>query len=138
MAGQDSGEWNQVKRKGGRLRNIPAPTNEAADSLVDGIRPNPKPELSVNDLWRYHESVTQDSQTTQWWEQVRQLLDSILSKPGRPAITRAVFLGPGPYEPSNGSSIARRTAQMQTAAFTYLVDRLSWGPCRRRHEVVGY
>lgn len=137
MAGQDSGEWNQVKRKGGRLRNIPAPTNEAADSLVDGIRPNLKPELSVNDLWEYHESVTQDSQTAEWWEQVRQLVDSILSKPNRPTITRAVCLGPGPYEPSNGSSIARRTAHMQTAAFSYLVDRLSWGPCRRRHEVVG-
>ncbi|KAK3298718.1 uncharacterized protein B0H64DRAFT_385911 [Chaetomium fimeti] len=124
MAGQDDGEWSQVKRRGGRLRNIPAPTNEAADSLVDGIRPNPKPELSVNDLWKYHESVNQDSQSTEWWEQVRQLLDSILTKPGRPAITRAVFLGPGPYEPSNGSSVARRTAHMQTAAFSYVVDHL--------------
>ncbi|EAQ89469.1 hypothetical protein CHGG_06088 [Chaetomium globosum CBS 148.51] len=130
MAGQDgdAGEWNQVKRRGGRLRNIPAPTNEAADSLVDGIRPNTKPELSVNDLWNYHESVTQDSQTTEWWDQVRQLLDSILNKPGCPTITRAVCLGPGPYEPSNGSSIARRTAHMQTAAFCCLVGCLSRGP----------
>ncbi|KAH6854754.1 hypothetical protein B0I37DRAFT_39058 [Chaetomium sp. MPI-CAGE-AT-0009] len=123
MAGQDGGEWNQVKRRGGRLRNIPAPTNEAADSLVDGIRPNPKPELSVDDLWKYHESVTQDSQSTEWWEEVRQLLNSILSEPGRPAITRAVFLGPGPYEPGNGSSTARRTAHLQTAAFCYVVDQ---------------
>ena len=88
MAGQDGGEWNQVKRKGGRLRSIPALINEAADSLVDGIRPNPKPELSVNDLWRYHESVTQDSQTTQWWEQVRQQGRLLGVKPDKATQTR--------------------------------------------------
>jgi hypothetical protein len=124
MAGQE-GEWNQVKRKGGRLRNIPAPTNAAADSLSDGIRPNPNPELSVDDLWRYHETITKDSQTSEWWEQVRQVLESATSRPDRPVITKAVCLGPGPYEPSNGSSKARRTAHLQTAAFCFMVDHLS-------------
>jgi hypothetical protein len=124
MAAQD-GEWSQVKRKGGRLRNIPAPANNAADSLSDGIRPNPSPELSVNDLLKYHETVTRDWQTTTWWDQVRQVLEGALDKPNRPVITKAVCLGPGPYEPSNGSSKARRTAHMQTAAFCFLVDRLS-------------
>jgi hypothetical protein len=130
MAGQD-GEWAQVKRKGGRLRNIAAPTtNDAADSLTDGVRPNPNPELSLEDLSKYHETVTKDWQSTEWWEQVRQVLESASSKPDRPVITKAVCLGPGPYEPSNGSSKARRTAHLQTAAFCYIVDHLSPSPLR--------
>jgi hypothetical protein len=124
------GEWNQVKRKGGRLRNIPAPTNDAADSLSDGIRPNPNPDLSVDDLLKAHETFTKDWQASEWWEQVRQVLDSALSKPGIPVITKAVCLGTGPYEPSNASSIAKRTAHMQTAAFCFIVDQLSWASLR--------
>lgn len=122
------GEWNQVKRKGRRLRNVPTPTNIAADSLSDGIRPNPNPELSVDDLSKYHETVTQDGHISHWWGQVREVLDSSLSKPNPPTITKAVCLGPGPYEPSNGSSKARRTAHMQTAAFRFIVDHLSRCP----------
>ncbi|KAL2136463.1 hypothetical protein VTI74DRAFT_3482 [Chaetomium olivicolor] len=123
MAGQE-GEWNQVKRKGRRLRNIPAPTNGAADSLEDGTKPNPKPEFSVDEVYRYHEMVTKDWQASEWWDQVQQVLESASSKQNCPIITKAVFLGPGPYEPSNGSSKARRTAHMQTAAFCFLVDHL--------------
>lgn len=122
------GEWNEVKRKGGRLRNIPAPTNNAADSLLDGIRPNPNPDLSVDDLLKAHETVTKDWQASGWWEQVGQVLKVASSKPNHPVITKAVCLGTGPYEPSNGSSVAKRTAHMQTAAFCYIVDHLSWGP----------
>ncbi|KAK4151106.1 hypothetical protein C8A00DRAFT_17454 [Chaetomidium leptoderma] len=123
MDGHD-GEWNQVKRKGGRLRNVPAPTNEATDSRSDGIRPNPNPELSVDDLLKYHETVTKDWQASEWWDQVRQVLKTASSQPNCPVITKAVCLGTGPYEPSNGSSTARRTAHMQTAAFCYIVDHL--------------
>ncbi len=124
----DREEWNQVKRKGGRLRNIPAPTNNAADSLFDSLRPNPNLELAVDDLWQYHETVTKDSQTCEWWKQVQHVLDSASSTPNRPAITKAVCLGPGPYEPANGSSFARRTAHLQTAAFCFIVDHLSLFP----------
>ncbi|KAJ4290051.1 hypothetical protein N0V88_006555 [Collariella sp. IMI 366227] len=61
--------WNTVKRKGRRLRTIPTPANSAADSLEDGIRPNPKTELSADDLWRYHQTVTKDWQATELWNQ---------------------------------------------------------------------
>lgn len=128
MAGHDGGEWSQVKRKGGRLRNLPAPGGNGADSLEDGIRPNPNPELSADDVWRYHQSVADpdDGQTSEWWQSLRQLLEEALNQPDSPVITQAVCLGPGPYEPSNGSSKARRTAHMQTAAFCFIVERLSW------------
>ncbi len=126
MRGQ--GEWNHVKRKGGRLRNIPAPTNNAADSLSDGIRPNPNPELSVDDLWQHHDKVIKDPQASEWWEQVRQVLESASSNPNCQTINKAVCLGPGPYEPVNGSSVARQTAHLQTAVFCFIVDHLSWSP----------
>ncbi|SPQ19190.1 4b58bd9d-08b4-4186-b050-c129f4a80113 [Thermothielavioides terrestris] len=110
MAGHVEEGWNQVKRKGGRLRSVPAPANNGADSTVDdGIRPNPKPELSVDDLWRYHGSVakSEEWQVSQWWHTVRQLLEEASSQPNRPVITQAVCLGPGPYEPSNETRSGR-------------------------------
>ncbi|KAK3900496.1 hypothetical protein C8A05DRAFT_35861 [Staphylotrichum tortipilum] len=126
MPSQDDGSWNQVARKRGRLRHLPAPTttNEAADSLADGTRSNPYPELSVDDLWRYHQTVTKDWQTTSWWEQLHHVLESASAKTGAPSVTTAVCLGPGPYEPSTGSARARRTAHLQTAAFCAVVEYL--------------
>lgn len=120
-------EWNQVKRRRGRLRNIPTSIDGVADSLSDGIRPNPNPELSVDDLWKYHEIAVKDWQLTEWWGQLRQVLELASDKARRPVITKAVCLGPGPYEPSNGSVKARKTAHVQTAAFCYIVDHLSQG-----------
>ncbi len=122
------GEWSQVKRKNHRLRTLPLPTpnqNEAADSLTDGLRPNPRPELSVDDLWRYHQAVTTDWQTTEWWAQVRKVVEAALSGEKRAAVTTAVCLGPGPFEPANGSGKARRTAHLQVAGFCFLVEQLS-------------
>ncbi|KAK4125376.1 hypothetical protein N657DRAFT_680098 [Parathielavia appendiculata] len=121
---EQSGEWNQVKRRGGRLRNLPKPVNNAADSLSDGLRPNPNPELSVGDLLKYHKFVTEGWRTSTWWAQVRQIVESALGKPTCPVITKAVCLGSGPYEPSNGSQRAKWTAHMQTAAFCFLVEYL--------------
>ncbi|KAK3311047.1 uncharacterized protein B0T15DRAFT_571490 [Chaetomium strumarium] len=125
MAKQE-GEWNQVRRKGGRLRHIPSPADGLADSVLpDGIRPNPTPELSIDDLWRYHQTVSQDGEMAEWWQHVRGVLDDASNSTNPPVvITTAVCLGPGPYEPSNGSSKARRTAHMQTAAFCAIIDYL--------------
>ncbi|KAK4096367.1 hypothetical protein N658DRAFT_511280 [Parathielavia hyrcaniae] len=121
---EQSGEWNQVQRRGGRLRNLPKPENKAAVSLSDDLRPNPNPELSVDDLLKYHKSAAESWRTSAWWAQVRQILESALGKPTCPVITKAVCLGPGPYEPSNGSHRAKWTAHMQTAAFCFLVEDL--------------
>ncbi|KAL2260667.1 hypothetical protein VTK26DRAFT_5252 [Humicola hyalothermophila] len=119
------GEWSHVQRKGRRLRNAPMPTNVAADSLHDGLRPNPNPELSVEDLRRYHETlISKNEVISNWWVQLREALESALSKPNPPAITKAVCLGPGPFEPNDGSPSARQTAHMQTAAFRFIVDHL--------------
>ncbi|KAK4234200.1 hypothetical protein C8A03DRAFT_18848 [Achaetomium macrosporum] len=123
--GRQEGEWNQVRRKRGRLRNILSPADGLADSVLDGIRPNPNPELSIDDLWRYHQTLRKDCEVSEWWQQVRQVLeDASNRRPKTPVITTAVCLGPGPYEPSNGSSKARRTAHMQTAAFCSIIDFL--------------
>ncbi|GAB1311514.1 hypothetical protein MFIFM68171_01724 [Madurella fahalii] len=123
MAGQE-GEWNQVKRKGRRLRNIPAPADAGADFPVEGIVPNPNPKFSVDDMWRYHKTATNDWQVLEWWERMKAAMELIRNQPGRPLIRTAVCLGPGPFEPSNGSAQARRTAHVQTAAFCFIVDHL--------------
>ncbi|KAL2024268.1 hypothetical protein VTK56DRAFT_9424 [Thermocarpiscus australiensis] len=124
MAGQE-GEWVQVKGKGGRQRKVPTPASVVSQSMLDGIRPNPNPELSVDDLWRYHEAMIQEFHALKLLGEVRQVLEAALSRSNRPAITKAICLGPGTYEPSNGSSTARRTAHMQTAVFRSIIDHLS-------------
>ncbi|KAK3330711.1 hypothetical protein B0H66DRAFT_72733 [Apodospora peruviana] len=123
MTVQD-GEWNQVSRKKGRLRHVPVP--KVKESLVEqlGVRPNPNPESTVDDILSHHDVVSQEWLASDCWKALRDTLSDALSTQGRPPITKAVCLGPGPYDPSNGSAAARRTAHMQTAAFRSIVDMI--------------
>lgn len=121
----EQGQWSQVKRKWGRLRNAPAPTDIGAGSLADILRPNPSPELSVDELWRYHEMVTQHCQASEWLKKLRGILESVSTSQHCPVITKAVCLGPGTFEPTNGGSHERRTAHVQTAAFCSIAEHFS-------------
>jgi len=129
MTAQD-GEWNQVSRKRGRLRNVPAPKLKekaeaaaaAAESL--GVRPNPSPDFTLDDILRYHDTVRQEWENSDCWRTLSETISNALSTENRPVIAKAICLGPGPYDPSNGSAAARRTAHMQTAAFRSIVDTL--------------
>ncbi|KAK3336343.1 hypothetical protein B0T19DRAFT_437120 [Cercophora scortea] len=132
------GEWNQVVRKRGHLRHIasssssPTPssapntkaktTDRPAEPL--GIRPNPNPEFTVGDIRRHHNTVDQEWQASSCWRAVQEILTAVSTSENRPILTKAICLGPGPYDPSNGSSTARRTAHMQTAAFRSIVKAL--------------
>ncbi|KAK0733822.1 hypothetical protein B0T26DRAFT_633521 [Lasiosphaeria miniovina] len=125
MAGKE-GEWNQVGRKHGRLRHIAKASNPVTLALepgldLGGLRPNPNPELTVSDIHRHHEAATQDWNSSECWKSLQAILLEATAAQGRPIVTKAVFLGPGPYDPSNGSFAARRTAHMQTAAFRSIV-----------------
>ncbi|KAM7219345.1 hypothetical protein V8F06_005244 [Rhypophila decipiens] len=131
MTAQD-GEWNQVSRKRGRIRHVPAPTLREKDTAtgaataepVAGVRPNPTPEFTLDQILSHHDVVRQEWDTSECWRVLSETLSQALSSPGRPPITRAICLGPGPFEPSNGSAAARRTAHMQTAAFCSIVDKI--------------
>lgn len=120
----DQGEgWFQVKQTGRRLRFVPKPTNNDGIPSPNPVHPNPNPTLSVDELATYHELVTKDLQSSPWWQEVLQTLQSVADKSGGlPSIKKAVCLGPGPYEPRNCSSTARKTAHIQTAVFCYLVE----------------
>lgn len=136
------GEWNQVSRKRGRLRHTPAPasapaqlkkeldkstptaTGAATAEPVAGVRPNPTPEYTVEDILGYHNVVRQEWENSECWRALSDTLTQVLSSHHRPVITKAICLGPGPYEPSNGSAAARKTAHMQTAAFCSIVSKL--------------
>ncbi|KAK4230992.1 hypothetical protein QBC38DRAFT_277064 [Podospora fimiseda] len=127
MGGDSEGGWSQVKRKGRRLRHVPnasAVTVNDEVSKADGLRPNPSPEYSINDLLQYHKKVKQKFDESNCWLGVRERIDSVASKKKLPTITKAICLGTGPYDPADGSSQARRTAHVQTAAFCAVVDHL--------------
>lgn len=115
----DSGEWSQVKSKRGRKFAAENPKNE-----LTGIKPNKNPELSVDDMQKYHETVERDWLASECWQVLYRILSAAISEPNRPHINKAICLGPGPYDPSNGSSLVRRTAHMQTVAFESIVTVL--------------
>ncbi|KAK4197122.1 hypothetical protein QBC40DRAFT_334278 [Triangularia verruculosa] len=117
------GEWSQVKRKGRKLRNV---SKSLADENVpsDSLQPNPKPEYSIDDISKYHDNVSKKFKESSCWDQLQKLLDSARSSHHIPCVTRAVCLGTGPYDPADGSSQARRTAHMQTAAFCAIIDKI--------------
>ncbi|CAP67719.1 uncharacterized protein PODANS_1_16090 [Podospora anserina S mat+] len=117
-------EWNQVKRKGRKLRHVSKPVaDEKAPS--DNLQPNPNPEYSIGDLSKYHDGVTRKFEQSACWRKLEKLLDSALSSRQQlPRIARAVCLGTGPYDPADGSSQARWTAHMQTAAFCAIINTI--------------
>ena len=123
---QQEGEWSQVSRKRGRIRHVPKPKTDMDESKENGlgIRPNPKPEFSVSDIHKHHDTARQEWQISDCWKTLKDLLATALSESNHPAITKAICFGPGPYDPTNGSFAARRTAHMQTAAFCAIVDFL--------------
>jgi len=123
--GKEDGEWSQVTRKRGRKQPTTEQPKASNDqSLLTGIRPNPNPELTVEEIRKYHDLVTQEWQESACWKALQQLLQTCRETPGRPTVDTAICLGPGPFDPANGSSLTRRTAHMQTAAFGSIVSNL--------------
>lgn len=119
--GETDDDWNQVIRKRGRKPVSAQPKNHG---LVDGIRPNITPELTVSDIRKYHESISREWSGSECWQKLQESLVAGYAARGSPGITAAVCLGPGPFDPENGSLQIRRTAHMQTAAFESIVTSL--------------
>jgi len=137
--------------RGGRLRHIPTITaatptqTKTGDKLKDesnpsipglGIIPNPSPEFSVADIKKHHDAFLKDWLASSCWKTLQATLAAALSTSESngsgsgsgsrrpPIIKKAICLGPGPYDPSNGSFAARRTAHMQTACFRSIVQTI--------------
>ncbi|KAK0737373.1 hypothetical protein B0T21DRAFT_163216 [Apiosordaria backusii] len=117
------GEWNQVKRKGRKLRHVSKPVaDENAPS--DNLQPNSKPEYSIDNVAKYHDNVSKRFEESPCWDELQKLLESAFSSHKIPHITKAVCLGTGPYDPADGSSQARRTAHIQTVAFCAIINQI--------------
>lgn len=108
------------------MRHVPKPKTDVDETKENGlgIRPNPNPEFTVSDIQKHHDTAKQEWQISDCWKSLKDLLATALSESNHPPITKAICFGPGPYDPSNGSFAARRTAHMQTAAFCAIVDFL--------------
>jgi hypothetical protein len=118
--GQEGDGWNQVSRKRGRK---PAQRSTRGDELP-GLGPNPNPGLSLAAIQKYHERASQDWLESDSWEALQVTLRDAFPACHRPSITKAICLGPGPFDPANDSASIRRTAHMQTEAFRSIVANL--------------
>lgn len=128
MAGQQ-GEWIQVRRKGNRLRNVPS--GHIKDFPTDHLKPNPNPELSVDELHRYHQELCKQQRLCGFWEgELLPALKLASGGPNFPVIEKAVCLGPGPFEPQDGNLGIKRAAHIQMAVFGWIIEHLSWSPTR--------
>ncbi len=121
---EENGEWNQVSRKRGRKRTEP----RQQDQLL-GIQPNRNPEFTIDEIRKCHEAVVQDWEASDCWRDLQKILLNVSSAPNRSSISKAICLGPGPFDPANGSRPIRRTAHMQTAAFSAIVANLGRASC---------
>ncbi|KAK0749144.1 hypothetical protein B0T18DRAFT_323946 [Schizothecium vesticola] len=120
--GQEGDGWSQVSRKRGRK---PAQRSTRDDELP-GLGPNPNPGLSLAAIQKYHERVSQDWLESDSWEALQATLRDAFPACNRPSITKAICLGPGPFDPANDSVSIRRTAHVQTEAFRSIVANLEY------------
>ncbi|KAK0632938.1 hypothetical protein B0T14DRAFT_560576 [Immersiella caudata] len=138
--GQEEGEWSQVTRKRGRT--VPEQQQQHQQqqlkdqALLSGIHPNPKPELTAAEIRKFHDQVDQEWRISGCWQKLQEALLEGCATPDGPLITAAICLGPGPFDPANGSLLVKRTAHMQTAAFWSIVANLESQSGRRIKRIV--
>lgn len=111
--------WSQICRKRGR-KSARRPTH----GELPGLGPNPNPGLSLDAIQKYHERVSQDWIESDSWGALQATLRDAFPACNRPSITKAICLGPGPFDPANDNASIRRTAHMQTEAFRSIVASL--------------
>ncbi len=116
-------EWTQVVRKSKRgSQQSRDPKQEQEDATTE-VTPNPNPSFTIEDIRSCHETIRAEWQAS---ECHRLLREDLLSKTlqSHPTITKAICLGPGSFDPANGSWASRRTAHMQVEAFRTLAHAL--------------
>lgn len=112
-------EWTHVGRRNGRLRHQPAShSREPPDVVV----PNPEPSLTCADIRTAHGTLRREWRDSDACALLRQLLSD--EADSLPAVSKAVCLGIGSFDPANGSWRARRTAHFQLEAFLSMVESL--------------
>ena len=116
-------EWTQVVRKSKRgSQQSRGPKQEQEDATTE-VTPNPNPSFTIEDIRSCHQTIRAEWQAS---ECSRLLREEILNKSlqSHPTVKTAICLGPGSFDPANGSWASRRTAHMQIEAFCVLAHAL--------------
>jgi hypothetical protein len=130
MEGQEGDhEWTKVARMPQRGRP-PSQAQRRPDAETDAgshaVKPNPGPQLSAEDIRKYHDGMSREWQASDCCKAVRKLVVDLARK--HEPVSKAICLGPGSFDPADGGWQRRRVAHMQVLAFRTLVDEL--GGCR--------
>ena len=116
-------EWTQVVRKSKRSSQRSRSPKQDQEDVTTEVRPNPSPSFTIEDIRSCHQTIRAEWQAS---ECHRLLREEILNKTlqSYPTIKKAICLGPGSFDPANGSWASRRTAHMQVEAFRTLAHAL--------------
>ncbi|CAN8099895.1 unnamed protein product [Discula destructiva] len=137
------GEWTRIVRKKGKGINSrkklhttappPQPPPPAAGP-VENFQPNAAPKLSVADIAAEHANIGAKwrASSSACYVRLRALIQANAAASssrgsnggGCVAITRAICLGLGAFDPADGSWVARRRSHVQLAAFLAMVEAL--------------
>lgn len=113
-------EWKHVTRKKGRLRHVLAPAE--CDDSATVVSSNPRPSLTSDDIRLVHMRVESEWRASSCYEALQKLLAE--KKHDLPDVSKAICLGIGSFDPSNGSWRAKRTAHTQLEAFLTMAHAL--------------
>lgn len=119
---ESDGGWSRVVRKEKRgLRHVRSPPQEGKQEATE-VQPNPNPTLTLQDIRKYHEGIRTEWRASECCKKLEALVADHHAT--QQSITRAICLGPGSFDPANGSWAARRAAHVQVEAFQTLVRAL--------------
>lgn len=122
-ADNDSSQWTRIVRKGKKLgRKQHQPHQPPAAGPAENFQPNPSPQLSADDINAVHDKIASKWRASEAHEKLCTLVEANASS--HAAITRAVCLGLGAFEPDDGSWVAQRRSHVQLAAFLTMVGKL--------------
>ncbi|KAH8896796.1 hypothetical protein GQ53DRAFT_760900 [Thozetella sp. PMI_491] len=127
LQGADDG-WTHVVRKDHRGPRRARPPQQDESETAE-VPPNQNPTFSLQDIRKYHEGIRAEWEASQCCKTLKTLVSGHLR--GRPAVTTAICLGPGSFDPATGSWAARRAAHLQIEAFKTLAHALG-DSCGRR------
>lgn len=123
----DSSQWTRIVRKGKKLGRKQQEQEKSshhppAAGPAENFQPNPSPQLSADEINAAHADITPKWRASEAHENLCALIKT--NAASHVAITRAVCLGLGAFDPDDGSWLAQRRSHVQLAAFLTMVEAL--------------
>ncbi|KAI2463906.1 hypothetical protein F4781DRAFT_97470 [Annulohypoxylon bovei var. microspora] len=113
-------EWTRVRRKGRHAKTHHPAIFSGSSRHANGSESRPS-FLSVSDIEREHRRVRDQWRASTSCAKLREI---VASHNCSSAITHAVCLGLGSFDPDDGSWENKRRAHVQLAAFLYMVEQM--------------